>query len=195
MRSHHFTGGNYYFTGMRNAEHQKLSVDILKTAATLDVSLEGHRLNVDVTNERSGHHLPGGARRQVWLEVIVTDASGNRLYESGVMQDGYLPEDSRRFIKIGVDDAGNPVGLRFWRYVKIGQDTRIASGETRTEVFELPDSAVESKGEITVSVRLLYQVFSKQLVSKVQAAFPNEDIPEAEVIEMTKQVVRFPQQS
>lgn len=191
LRSHHFTGGNYYFTGMRNNEHQRLSVDILKTAASLDIAMNNGVLEVAVTNERSGHHLPGGARRQVWLEVIVTDEAGRRVFESGVMTEGYIPADSRKFIKIGVDEKGKPVGLRFWRYVKIGKDTRIASGETRTERFQLP----EYDGALTVSVRLLYQVFSKPLVEKVQAAFPEQDIPEAEVVEMTKQLVRFPPRS
>ncbi|MFC3153127.1 multiheme c-type cytochrome [Litoribrevibacter euphylliae] len=191
LRSHHFTGGNYYFTGMRSAEHQQLSVDILKTAATLAVTLNNGELQVAVTNERSGHHLPGGSRRQVWLEVIATDEQGQTLFESGVMRNGYIPKDSRKFIKIGVDEDGQPVGLRFWRYVKIGKDTRIASGETRVEHFSLPDYS----GELTVSVRLLYQVFSKQLVETVQAAFPDEDIPEVDVVEMTKQLVRFPPQS
>ncbi|GLQ32475.1 multiheme c-type cytochrome [Litoribrevibacter albus] len=191
VRSHHFTGGNYYFTGMRNQEHQKMSVDILKTAASLDVSMDGDDLLVAVTNERSGHHLPGGARRQVWLEVIATNEQGQTIFESGVMRDGYIPKDSRKFIKVGVDEDGKPVGLRFWRYVKIGKDTRIASGETRTERFKLP----EHQGEISVSVRLLYQVFSKQLVEKVRNAYPDETIPDVEVVEMAKQRSHFPSRS
>ena len=37
LRSHHLVGGNYFFTGMRNAEHKKMSIDILKTALSLEV--------------------------------------------------------------------------------------------------------------------------------------------------------------
>ncbi|MGF1696195.1 hypothetical protein L4C54_11040 [Vibrio lamellibrachiae] len=185
MRSHHFVGGNYYFTGMRNPEHKKLSIDILKTALTLEVEKQGNLFSANITNVNSGHDMPGGARRQVWVELIVTDANDNVVFESGVMQDGVIPKDSRRFIKIGVDENGKPVGLRFWRYVKIGQDTRIKSGETRVEQFELPS---DLDYPITVSTRVLYQVFAKGLTEKVRSAFPDEDIPEPEVIELEKVV-------
>ncbi|GAA3922920.1 hypothetical protein GCM10022277_18550 [Litoribacillus peritrichatus] len=188
MRSHHFAGGNYYFTGMRNPEHKKLSIDILKTALTLDVEKEGDQFIAKVTNQNSGHDMPGGARRQVWLEVIATDAAGKRVFESGVMKNGVIPSGSRRFIKIGVDKEGVPVGLRFWRYVKIGQDTRIKSGQTREEVFELPE---DIQYPLTVSTRVLYQVFAKKLTDQVRAAYPEESIPEPEVIELTTQLVRY----
>lgn len=188
MRSHHFVGGNYFFTGMRNPEHKQLSIDILKTALTLKVERKGNALLAHVTNANSGHDMPGGARRQVWLEVIATDASGKQVFESGVMQEGYIPADARKFIKVGVDKEGKPVGQLFWRYVKIGKDTRIKSGETRTEAFELP---ADVRYPLTVSTRVLYQVFAKGLSDKVRLAFPEENIPEPEVIELQKVVVEY----
>ena len=181
MRSHHFAGGNYYFTGMRNPEHKKLSIDILKTALTLSVEKQGNTFTANVTNVNSGHDMPGGARRQVWLEVIATDASGKEVFSSGVMNNGYIPKDARRFIKIGVDKDDKPVGLRFWRYVKLSQDTRIKSGQTRQESYELPSNI---QYPLTVKTRVLYQVFAKGLTEKVRAAFPKENIPEPEVIEL-----------
>ncbi len=188
MRSHHLVGGNYYFTGMRNPEHKKMSVDILKTALTLDVDKAGQNFVAKVTNVNSGHDMPGGARRQVWLEVIATDAKGVQVFSSGVMENGYLPKDARRFIKIGVDKDSKPVGLRFWRYVKIGQDTRLKSGETRAENFALPQNITYP---LTVSTRVLYQVFAKGLTEKVRNAFPDENIPEPEVIELVKVVKTY----
>ena len=185
MRSHHFVGGNYYFTGMRNPEHKKLSIDILKTALTLQVEKTGNQLTASITNVNSGHDMPGGARRQVWLEVIATDANGKKVFESGVMKDGYIPKDARKFVKVGVDKEGKPVGQLFWRYVKIGKDTRIKSGQTRREVFELP---TEVEYPLTVSTRVLYQVFAKALTEKVKKAFPEENIPPPEVIELEKTV-------
>jgi len=189
MRSHHFVGGNYYFTGMRNPEHKKLSIDILKTALTLDVEKQGDIFTAKVTNVNSGHDMPGGARRQVWIELIVTDATGERVFESGVMKNGVIPKDSRRFIKIGVDKEGKSVGLAFWRYSKIGQDTRIKSGETRNESFQLP---ADLNYPISISTRVLYQVFAKGLTAKVRDAFPDENIPEPEVIELEKVLVSYP---
>jgi DNA-binding beta-propeller fold protein YncE len=183
LRSHHFTGGNYYLTGMRNPEHKKMSIDILKTALTLDVQKKGNALHALVTNKNSGHDMPGGSRRQVWLEVIIKDKHGKTVYENGVIEDGYIPKDSRKFIKVGVDKEGEPVGLRFWRYVKIGKDTRIKSGETRTEIFELPE---DIDYPIEASTRVLYQVFSKAMVEQIQSAYPDQKIPVPEVIEMVK---------
>jgi len=188
VRSHHFVGGNYYLTGMRNPQHKKLSIDILKTALALEVEKQGNALITKVTNVNSGHDMPGGARRQVWLEVIATDALGKRVFTSGVMNQGYIPKDARRFIKIGVDKDNKPVGLRFWRYVKIGQDTRIKSGQTRSEQFELPHDITYP---LTVSTRVLYQVFAKGLTEQVRAAFPDETIPEPQVVELVNVVKVF----
>jgi DNA-binding beta-propeller fold protein YncE len=188
MRSHHFVGGNYYFTGMRNPEHKKLSIDILKTALTLEGEKQGDNFTAKVTNVNSGHDMPGGARRQVWIELIVTDAIGSNVFESGVMKNGVIPKDARRFIKIGVDKEGKSVGLAFWRYSKIGQDTRIKSGETRNESFQLP---TDLNYPIVVSTRVLYQAFAKGLSDKVRNAFPDEKIPEPEVIELEKLVINY----
>jgi hypothetical protein len=125
--------------------------------------------------------MPGGARRQVWLEVIATDSSGKEVFSSGVMNNGYIPKDARRFIKIGVDKDDKPVGLRFWRYVKLSQDTRIKSGQTRQESYELPSNI---QYPLMVKTRVRYQVFAKGLTEKVRVAFPKENIPEPEVIEL-----------
>ncbi len=132
--------------------------------------------------------MPGGARRQVWLEVMVDDADGKRVFESGVMKQGVIPKEARKFIKVGVDKSGKPVGMTFWRYEKIGKDTRIKSGETRNEVFDLPEGI---SYPIKVSTRVLYQVFAKGLSDKVHAAFPEENIPEPEVIELQKQQMSY----
>ena len=188
MRSHHFAGGNYYFTGMRSPEHKKLSIDILKTALTLAVEKQGDLFTAKITNVNSGHDMPGGARRQVWVEVVVTDAAGKNVFESGVMKEGVIPKDARRFIKIGVDKSGKSVGLAFWRYAKIAVDTRIKSGQTRNEAFELPKNL---SYPITVSTRILYQVFAKGLSDKVRNAFPDENIPEPEVVELVKSVQHY----
>lgn len=190
LRSHHFTGGNYFFTGMRNPEHKKMSIDILKNALTLSVEKQGNQFTAKITNANSGHDMPGGSRRQVWLEVIASDANGNIVFSSGVMQNGYIPEDARKFIKIGVDKEGAPVGVRFWRYVKISEDTRIKSGETRDEIFELPAII---QYPLTVSTRVLYQAFAKELTNKVRKAYPDENIPNPEVIELVN-VVKIYQQ-
>ena len=160
----------------------------LKTALTLDVKKSGQQVIASITNKNSGHDMPGGSRRQVWVELIVTDKHGAVVFQDGVMAQGVIPKNSRKFEKIGVDDDGVPVGLRFWRYSKIGKDTRIKSGETRQEIFDLPKGI---QYPITVSTRVLYQVFSKALTEKVQRAFPEQKIPVPEVVELVKVIKQF----
>ncbi len=188
VRSHHFTGGNYYLSGLRNKEHQKLSETMLKTALSMKVEHRPAELVVSVTNERAGHHMPGGSRRQVWIEIEIVDRDGRPVYSHGLMQNGEVPKDARRFIKKTVDEQGKPVGLHFWRYTKVAEDTRIASGETRQEHFTLPANMVYP---IKVSTRIRYQTFSKKLVDQVRAAFPEQAIPYPEVVDMVTDVQWF----
>ncbi|MRI32799.1 hypothetical protein EOPP23_07355 [Endozoicomonas sp. OPT23] len=188
VRVHYFTGGNYYFTGLRNPEHAKLSKDMLKGAVKMVVDKSDNLFSAKITNTNAGHAMPGGARRQVWLEIIATDANGKTVFESGVMKDGVIPKDSRKFIQIKVDKDGKPVGQRFWRYEKIGKDTRIQAGETRTETFELPK---DIQYPVTVSTRMLYQVFAKALTEKVRKYAPDVEIPEPEIVEIKKIINTF----
>lgn len=52
-------------------------------------------LLVRVDSLNLGHMWPSGAAqdRRAWLEVIATDAAGNRVFESGVVPDGVDPEE------------------------------------------------------------------------------------------------------
>ncbi len=188
VRSHHFSGGNYYLSGMRSQEHKKLSVELIKKALTLSVSKHENQFTANVTNANSGHHMPGGSRRQVWLEVIATDKNGRLVFQSGVMKNGNIPDNARKFIKVRLDDNDKPVGLRFWQYTKIRKDTRIKSGETRSENFQLP---ADIEYPLTVSTRVLYQVFAKSLTDEVRLAFPDETIPDPQVIELVKVIQTF----
>ncbi|WP_232784206.1 multiheme c-type cytochrome [Moritella sp. Urea-trap-13] len=191
--AHNFIGGNYYFSDMRSKEHGKLSRDILRNALLLDVitSPDGRNIDVKVTNHNTGHKMPGGARRQVWVDLVVTDSKGVKQLVSGQLNDGYLPKDSRVFAKKSGYMHGEPVGLKFWRVEKILSDTRISPDETRIETFELPEGL---NYPITVVAKINYRSFSKPLTSKVQAAFPEQDIPFADVIELNKVTKVFQQQ-
>lgn len=191
--AHNFIGGNYYFSDMRSKEHGKLSRDILRNALLLDVeaSEDGSSIDVKVTNHNTGHKMPGGARRQVWVDLVVTDSKGVERLVSGQLNDGYLPKDSRVFAKKSGYMHGEPVGLKFWRVEKILSDTRISPDETRVESFELPEGL---SYPITVVAKINYRSFSKPLTSKVQAAFPEQNIPFADVIELNKITKVFQQQ-
>ncbi len=177
--AHNFIGGNYYFAEMRSPEHAKLSKDILRNALSLKVDKVGQDLQVKVTNTNTGHKMPGGARRQVWIELTVTDANGRQILSSGHLENGYLPADSRVFVKKSGDKHGKPVGMLFWRVEKILKDTRISPDETRVESFDLPD---DIQFPIKVEAKINYRTFSKSLTEKVQKAFPEQTIPYAKVV-------------
>ena len=45
------------------------------------------------------------------------------MLESGQPVNGAVPEDARLFRKVFGDAEGKPVGLKFWRYAKLIEDT------------------------------------------------------------------------
>jgi hypothetical protein len=70
--------------------------DLLKSAATIDLSApltvtggDVLPITVDVTNIGAGHNIPSGfsQERQMWIELIVADAGGEIIYQSGYLQD------------------------------------------------------------------------------------------------------------
>lgn len=68
---------------------------LLRRAATVSVPKEkvaqkpgSVAFSVDITNSGTGHNLPGGFAfvRQMWFEVVLTDAAGRTLAQSGVLK-------------------------------------------------------------------------------------------------------------
>jgi Cytochrome c554 and c-prime len=78
------------------------------------------RLSVRIDSIGTGHTWPSGAAqdRRAWLEVIATDAQGNRVFASGVVPDGKDPEDINDPTLFGLwdrtfKDDGSPAHF-FW---------------------------------------------------------------------------------
>ncbi|MBA1147103.1 hypothetical protein H0Z60_08510 [Ectothiorhodospiraceae bacterium WFHF3C12] len=115
---HDFTGGNTHVLTMLREYREELAIDtgtsvagfdrkiedtrrMLGTAASLDVGIggvsgDGLDFSVTITNH-TGHKLPTSyPSRRMWLEVVVRDAGGARVFASGV------PDDRGR---LGVDAA------------------------------------------------------------------------------------------
>ena len=74
---------------------------LLKAAATMQVNAPASvaanatlSVSVDVTNVGAGHNIPSGfsQERQMWIELIVTDANGGDIYKSGYLVDSAHPE-------------------------------------------------------------------------------------------------------
>ena len=96
---------------------------------------------VRVTNVGAGHRLPTGVSdfRQMWLQVTVTDATGKVVLSSGKLDaKGNLDPDARLFQKVLGDKDAHAVGLEFWRYGRMNEDTRIPPDGHRDETYELP---------------------------------------------------------
>lgn len=179
--THHFTGANDYLASLRSEEHRKLSVDLLRTATELELFKNENNLIVRVKNVGAGHNFPGGARRQIWIELTVKDSNGDIVYTQGHMEGNKLPKGAREFKKVLGLKNGKKVGLHFWRYEQMIKDTRIPADGYRDNSFELPKNI---SYPISVRTRLLFRAFSPALTDKVNKHFNRDDIPYAQVVEM-----------
>jgi DNA-binding beta-propeller fold protein YncE len=180
--THQFTGANHFLLGLRNKPLEKMSIDLLKTSASLEQKIEDEVLTVRVNNIGAGHALPTGVAdfRQFWLHVKVRDAGGNLVFESGALDEaGNLDENAHVFMKEFGDKEGKPVGLIFWRYEKLIKDTRIPADGYRDESFELPSNI---KYPLSVSSSLMYRVYPQWVTDAVQKKFP--ELPDPEAIEL-----------
>jgi hypothetical protein len=110
---HSFNGGNFFMLRMLNEYRTDLGVTALPKeldasirgtvqqlqSVTASVSVDrfvrsGDRVEIDVTvRNLTGHKLPTGyPSRRAWLDVIVSDASGNQIFRSGRLSPAGLIE-------------------------------------------------------------------------------------------------------
>jgi hypothetical protein len=73
--------------------------DLVRAACAIELAVESVDegvlpISVGVTNVGAGHNVPSGfsQERQVWIELVVSDAGGEVLYESGYLVDHAHPE-------------------------------------------------------------------------------------------------------
>ena len=75
--------------------------DLLRAACTIEIAVDDAAaapgvvpITVGVTNVGAGHNVPSGfsQEREIWIELIVTDADGEVVYESGYVVDRAHPE-------------------------------------------------------------------------------------------------------
>jgi len=181
--THQFTGANHHLVGLRNEKLEKMSLELLRSAATIEQELSAkNKLTVRVNNKGAGHALPTGVAdfRQFWLQVIVTDANGQEVLTSGTVDNkSVVDPDARMFMKEMGDEEGKPVGLLFWRYAKLLNDTRIPADGYRDEIFTLPE---ETQYPISVSTKLQYRIYPQWVTDVVRQSEP--ELPNPPVIEL-----------
>ncbi|WP_417243079.1 hypothetical protein [Celeribacter sp.] len=189
--THQFTGANYHLVGLRNPDLERMSIELLRTAAKLETRLtETGKLNVRVTNSGAGHALPTGVAdfRQVWLDITVTDANGEVVLTSGKMDDaGVVDPEARFFRKVFGDKYGEPVGFAFWRYERMLEDTKIPANGYRDEVFDLPENIALP---MTATVKLMFRTYPQFVTDLVQDTYPELTDPRA--VLMAEQTVELP---
>ncbi len=170
---HEIVGGNAFMAEMMGAEDvAERSVERLQHAATLevtspDVASAGEDVTVEaaITNTGAGHNIPTGVSeiRQVWLEVIVTDAGGNEIYSAGTVDpEGRIESAKIIYNNVLGDIQGNPTES-FWLADRVLEDNRIAPEETVTEQhsFTLPEDV---SYPLTVRTSLNYRSASQELI-------------------------------
>jgi len=122
-------------------------------------------LTVTIENQVRGHALPTGSTfiRQVWLEVVATDADGVTLYTTGTLDDNgdlmdhwselapYGDPDLVTFDSSFVDARGAPE-LFPWRAAEHTTQA-IQAGHTRTLTLFLPVPAA-ARGPVTIGARV-----------------------------------------
>ncbi|MCW8838490.1 MAG: multiheme c-type cytochrome [Thiovulaceae bacterium] len=187
VKVHYFSGSNHFLSGMKSKEHEDQTIQLLKTAAELDVDIRENKIFVGVKNIGAGHHLPTGVSdfRELWLDVTLYDENSNVVYSSGKLkEDGNLDSDARVFMKVFGDKDLKPVGLFFWRYEKMISDTRIPAGERRVEVFDIKNLKDVKLSKIIV--KLNFRIYPQWVTDIVKNAYPqltNPPVVELERIE------------
>lgn len=173
--------------GLRNPALEQESLALLRSSATLSARIEqaadSQQLVVRVANTGAGHALPTGVAdfRELWLELTVTDASGKVVLASGQPVDGAVPEDARLFRKVFGDAEGKPVGLKFWRYAKLLEDTRIPADGWRDEAWPLP---ADAQGPFKADIKLNFRTYPKWVTDAVRAAEPS--LPEPPIVQLNR---------
>jgi hypothetical protein len=137
---------------------------LLQNSVTMTTSAErdGDQLHVQVsiTNDKTGHHVPTDAPIRSMILVVERDADGNLL----VLDEGPINPDysgdlgglpGKTFAKVLQDDwtGEMPTGA-FWRPVTIVEDTRLAAMATDTTEYTFNAPAGEV---LTVNVRLVFR--------------------------------------
>ncbi len=190
IKVHYFAGANHFLSGLKNSVNEEQTIQLLKTAARIDVDIKGNKIIVGVKNVGAGHHLPTGVSdfRELWLDVTLRDRDSKVLYSSGKLKsDGNLDSDARAFMKVFGDENSKPVGLMFWRYKKLLSDSRIPAGKRVEESYAIPSSNL--KYPLKVVVKLNFRIYPQWVTDIVKKAYPQ--LPNPPVIVLNKITKEF----
>ena len=168
--THYFVGGNVPVPGLfGDKEKSTMAKERLQNAAELSVNaneIKKGKLSVTIKNTGAGHYLPTGLAdvRQMWLEVVISDAKGKQIYSSGTPdKNGYIPAETKLYNTVFGDGKGKVV-VNIAKAKEILSDTRIPPLKSVTEQFSFKPV---KPGKLSVSVKLLYRSAPQKLVDTV----------------------------
>jgi hypothetical protein len=189
IKVHYFSGSNHFLSGLKSKENENQTIQLLKTAAKLDVDFKNNKLYIGVKNIGAGHHLPTGVAdfRELWIDITLKDSTGATVFSSGKLKDnGDLKEDARLFRKVFGDKNGIPVGLLFWKYEKLLSDTRIPAGKRRVEVYKISKNL---SYPLSIIVKLNFRIYPQWVTNAVKKMYPQ--LPSPPVVELNKIEKKF----
>jgi hypothetical protein len=153
---------------MPGAKDEELLQNSVTMTTTAQVAGDGVQVEVRITNDKTGHHVPTGTPlRHMILVVRAEDEQGRRLS----LRDGpLLPvwtgdhagQPGRAYAKILEDEwtGESPTGA-YWRDIRLVEDTRLAAyaSDVSRYAFDVP-----AEGPVTIRVELLFRRAFQQLM-------------------------------
>jgi mono/diheme cytochrome c family protein len=187
--THYFVGANTLVTKLQGSDvHSQMAIERLTHAADLElIKTKTYKKNrtsyikIKIINSGAGHYLPTGLTeiRQMWLSVVITDARGKVIFESGGLdKNGNINENSVIYYTQLGDKKGTPV-LNVALADRILYDRRVPPKGYLTEkyAFQIPTDAVSP---LTVEAALKYRSASQSLAKKLLG----ESAPKIPVVDM-----------
>ncbi len=156
---------NHYMAGASDEELLQNSVSMTATAR-----LQGGEVlvQVSITNDQTGHHVPTGAPlRHLILAVQASDSAGNALaLRAGPLlpdwTGDYAGQAGQYYAKILQDEwTGETPTASYWRDINLVEDTRLAAFATDVSNYTFE---VKVEGEVKVEVRLVFRRAFQQLM-------------------------------
>jgi hypothetical protein len=158
---------NHKMLGVSDEQFMQNSVSMTTTAQVVNNQI---LVNVRITNDRVGHHIPTDSPlRHMMLVVEVKDADGQliSLTAGSTLPDwagNYAGMPGRMFAKVLQDEwtGEMPTGA-YWRPVRLVSDTRLPALKTSASYYQFALPAESAGAEITVETRLIFRRAYQQL--------------------------------
>ena len=189
--THYHVGGNTALPSLFDGGEQnsQMAIERLQNCATIDITapllpliLRPATIQVKVNNVGAGHYLPTGLSevREMWLQVIIKDALGRTIFQSGTVgNQGDVDSQARSFsIKLADKDGNHTVNVV--KADHIISDNRIPPKGSATEQFSFLVPITGILG-YTIEATLNYRSAPQSLIDEL---FGDETF-ELPIIEMT----------